>query len=492
MMRRLLGWILGIGVLVWAAVWLADHPGSVSLQWQGWRVDTSVAFLLGCVAAVALATAIVYRALATVWQVPRRLLFLRRGNRRERGYRALTQGLVAVAAGDAAEAQRLAKRADDLLGEPPLTMLLSAQAAQLTGDDAAAKRHFSGMLGTQETAFLALRGLLMQAQRAGDEDAALDYARRAFALRPRTPWVVTTLFDLQIKRGLWPEALTTIETGAKHGIFTGQDATRRRVVTLLACSAEAGDAGDARMALDQARRAHGLAPEFVAATLRLAGLQIGGGRGRAAAKLIQDAWAAGPHPELARLYLSIHDGEDPIARMRRIERLVSHNPSHPESHLALAGAAMEANIWGTARGHLEAADTAGGRDARLCRLRADVEEAEHGDVDAVRHWLLAASDAPPDPAWVCESCAAAWRLWSPVCGRCEAFATLAWSSPERVRELAAAPAGVASAADAPAAAAPAAETESLPPPEAPPRDPEPGPEDITFTESRPARAEPRA
>lgn len=480
MMRRLIGWIVGIGLLVAVAVWLADHPGSVSLQWQGWRVDTSVAFLLGCVAAVAVATAIVYRGLATVWRVPRQLLFWRRGNRREKGYRALTQGLVAVAAGDAAEAQRLAKRADDLLGEPPLTMLLSAQAAQLTGDDMAAKRHFSGMLDTPETAFLGLRGLLMQAQREGDEDAALDYARRAFALRPRTQWVVTTLFDLQIKRGLWAEALASVETGAKHGIFTGADGKRRRAVTLLACSAEAGDTGDGRGALDHAKRAHALAPDFLPATLRFAGLQIGGGRGRAAAKLIQDAWASTPHPELARLYLSIEEGEDPLARMARIERLVSHNPSHPESHLALAAAAFEAKIWGTARGHLEAADTAGGRDARLCRLRADVEEAEHGDVESVRHWLLAAADAPPDPAWVCESCAAAWRLWSPVCGRCEAFATLAWSSPERVRELTAAPAGT----EHP--------NETLPVPEAPQPDPdpEPGPVDITFTES--PRAPPHA
>jgi hypothetical protein len=43
--------------------------------------------------------------------------------------------MVAVAAGDAAEAGRQAKRADALLGDPPLTMLLSAQAAQLNGDD---------------------------------------------------------------------------------------------------------------------------------------------------------------------------------------------------------------------------------------------------------------------------------------------------------------------------------------------------------------------
>ncbi len=479
MMRRLIGWIIGIGLLVGLAVWLADHPGTARLEWRSWRVDTSVAILLGGIAAVALATAIVYRGLAAAARIPRRILVFRRSARREKGYRALTRGLVAVAAGDVAEAERQARRANDLLDDPPLTMLLSAQAAQLAGDDVAARQYFSGMLEKPETAFLALRGLLLQAQREDDDDAALDYARRAFALRPKTPWVVTTLFDLQVDRGLWHEALSTVETGLKNGVFTGEDGKRRRVVTLLACSAASGDDGETRRALDFARRAHGLAPEFLPATLRYAGLQIGGGHRRSAAKLIEGAWSTRPHPELARLYLSIGSSEDALARMRRIERLVSHNPSHPESHLALAAAAIEASIWGSARGHLEAADSADGRDARLCRLRADVEEAEHGEVDAVRHWLLAAAEAPPEPAWVCGDCGAAWRHWSPVCGHCEAFATLVWSAPRRVRELL----GPTAAAPDPVTAPEHADDPAPPVEPAPVADPGPG--DIRFTESRP-------
>ncbi len=431
MMRRLIGWIVGIGLVVALAAWLADHPGTARLEWQGWRIDTSVAILFGGVAAAALATVIVYISLSVAARIPRRILVFHRGARRERGYRALTRGLVAAAAGDAGEAERQARRANDLLDDPPLTLLLSAQAAQLAGDDAAARKHFSSMLEKPETMFLALRGLLMQARREGDEDAALDYARRAFVLRPKTPWVVTTLFDLQVRRGLWYEALSTVEAGLKNGIFAGEDGRRRRVVTLLACSAASGDSDEPRRALAFAKQAYGLAPEFLPAILRHAGLQIGGGHGRAAGRLIEGAWLGHPHSELARLYLSIAPNADPLARLRRIERLASHNPDHIESRLALAAAAIEASLWGSARSHLEAAEAAGGREARLCRLRADLEEAEHGAADVVRRWLLAAAEAPPEPAWVCGDCGISWRHWSPICGHCEAFATLTWSQPRR-------------------------------------------------------------
>ncbi len=60
-----------------------------------------------------------------------------------------------------------------LLAEPPLTLLLSAQAAQLNGDEQAARRYFTAMLDRAETEFLGLRGLVMQALRGGDEAAAL-------------------------------------------------------------------------------------------------------------------------------------------------------------------------------------------------------------------------------------------------------------------------------------------------------------------------------
>ncbi len=437
MTRRLVLWAIGISALIAAAVWLADNPGSATLEWRGWRVDSSVAVLIGAVAAIAVAAAIFYRGAWTLWGVPRRILFWRRMARREKGYRTLTRGLVAVAAGEAEEARKLAARAEKLLGDPPLTKLLTAQAAQLIGDEAAARTHFADMLDRPETAFLGLRGLVLAARKEGDEAAALEYAKRAYAIRPKTPWAAITLLDLQIGRNLWREALTTVEAAIRHGILTGEDGKRRRVVVLLACSGAAGEAGEAKAALDFARRASSLDPDFLPATLRHAGLLIGGGRTRQATKLIQDAWTHNPHPELARLYLSIHAAEDAIGRMRRMERLAAQNAGHRESHLALAAAAVDAELWATARKHFDEAEEAGRRDGRLCRLRADAEEAEHGDTEAARRWLVAAAEAAPDPAWVCGDCGAVWRHWTPVCGRCESFASLAWGTPEHVREGAA-------------------------------------------------------
>src|SRR5882724_3853420 len=158
-MLRTLFFFLKLAVLLAVAVWLAERPGQVSLVWLGYRIDTSVGILLAAVLVLAVIVALLYRLWRFLVRSPRQIARARHDKRRREGYRALTQGMVAVAAGDA---QRQSKKAGLLLEEPPLTLLLAAQAAQLNGDEAAARRYFEAMLERPETSFLGVRGLLMQ------------------------------------------------------------------------------------------------------------------------------------------------------------------------------------------------------------------------------------------------------------------------------------------------------------------------------------------
>ncbi len=215
--------------------------------------------------------------------------------------------------------------------------------------------------------------------------------------------------------------------------MTAAEGRERRVVVLLGCSGEAGEAGSGNQALAHARKAHAQAAEFLPATLRVVGLLIGQGKNRPASRLIHNAWSREPHPELARLYRSMFEADEPIKRVRRIERLASFNPDHAESHIALAEAALEAELWGNARAQLERA-AGDAPPARVCRLMADLEEAENGNIEAAREWLLKAATAEPDPSWMCTSCGAAWLHWSPICGKCDALGMLDWRTPERARD----------------------------------------------------------
>jgi HemY protein len=438
MIRFTISIIVALAIVVAAAIWFSDRPGIVSIEWQGWLIEMSVGRFVLAAAIILAAALIVIGIFRAIGHVPGRIRESLRTSRRERGYRALTQGMVAVAAGDPDEANRQARRADVLLEEPPLTMLLSAQGAQLNGDEEAATRYFNGMLERPETAFLGVRGLLIQAQKNNDRRGALEYAERAYQLQPKTPWVLNTMFELQIAEGRWRAALSTLEEAVKRRAVTAEAARDRRAAVLLGCSGEAEAGGDLAEALKFAKRANTLAPEFLPAVLRTADLMVRAGKTRPATRMIQDAWGRTPHPELARLYGDMDKsggaGGDDLKRVKRFERLLSFNLDHRESHIALADAALAAELWGEARNHLEkaAGDTP---PVRVCRMMADLEERSGDNPDAVRTWLVRASDAPPDPAWICGDCGAAWGDWTPICGNCQALGTLAWEPPARAPTL---------------------------------------------------------
>jgi len=432
---RFLPPLVVIALLIAGAVFVADRPGSVEVVWQGWRIDTSVAVLVVGVVVLAMLAAALFHLLRKIIGGPAAFMRRRREKRRREGYRALTQGMVAVAAGEAEEAQKFARKADVLLAEPPLTLLLSAQAAQLNGDEHAAKKYFTAMLERTETEFLGLRGLIMHALRAGDEATALHLVERAKALRPKTPWVVSSHFDLLARAERWAEAEATLLDATKRKALAALDHRHHRAVLLHEKSRAAEAAGDSREALAQSAKAHALDPAFVPAAVRYATLLRVAGRERAAAKAIEAAWRAAPHPSLAEVYGSLYAEQPALMRLKHVERLAAANPDHPESHLALAAAALAAKLWGEARRHLEAAGALADEHApppspRVCRLMAELEMGQHDDHGGARLWLArAASTSNLDETYVCSACGAETPSWSPLCPACRAFASLHWRKP---------------------------------------------------------------
>src|SRR5262245_55945777 len=215
-----------IGVVSYVAFLIVQPPGDVAVVWLGYHADIPMWMVLSGLVLVAVIAALLWQFARFILRSPGKLGQARRDRRRRKAYRALTQGMVAVAAGDAVEAQRQAKLAGNLLNDPPLTLLLEAQAAQLGGDEKAATSYFRAMLDHPEASFLGLRGLLMQALKAGNDSDALRLARQAVTERPRAAWAAAALLDLELRAGEWPAAETTLKRAEKLRVIEPSVARR--------------------------------------------------------------------------------------------------------------------------------------------------------------------------------------------------------------------------------------------------------------------------
>ncbi|KIL97977.1 putative HemY protein [Paramagnetospirillum magnetotacticum MS-1] len=426
-MRRFLAFLVLTGLAVAGAVWLADRPGEVTIRWQGWRADTSVPVLLAVLALLLLALSVLIRLIRLVFGAPKRWLAALRLSRQRKGYAALSDGLAAAASGDAARAAKLARKADKLLHDPAITGLLSSQAARLSGDDHQLAERFRAMTERKETAFLGHQGLAELAVKAGDRTTARAEAAKAFDISPTAPDLSVLLLDLHMEAGAWAEAEQVARLARRHGSLSEADFTRRRALILLGRAEDSMAAGDEAQALDWAQDSRDADPQFTPAVALAADLLRRRGKGRKAASLLKSAFKTHAHPLLIAKWLTLGEGESALDRVKRLQDLSQANPASPEGHVALAEAALAAQLWGLARSHLEKALTQ--RPTRtVFQLLAQVERDERKDETAAHGWLMkAGTDSVPEPAWVCGGCGHHSPDFALCCPACGAAGRLEWT-----------------------------------------------------------------
>ena len=426
-MIRLVGILVVAVLLAIGIVWIADRQGELVFTLDTLEIHMSAAVAIGLSVLFTIAVILLARLIATIVTGPGAIGAWFNARRMRRGNDALSQGLIAIASGDAGEARRQAERARGILGTHPLALLLQSQSALADGDAAAQRHAYRAMLHHEQTEFLGLRGLFMLAAREDQPDQALTFAERAHALRPRVSWAANALFELKAARGDWSDARKTLDDMARFKMLDGPVLRRRRAVLLAAEALEADRRGDAQTALDRADEALALDPGLAPAAMLAAKKLAAAGKLWRAQGVVEACWAVSPHPDLAEVYAAMKPDESNEQRVARLVGLAHLNRDHFESRLLECEEAVLTKNWPEAR-RLLAPLVGDSASARVCALMAEIEEGERGDATLAHAWLARAARAPRDAEWRCRHCGASQSDWSAVCQTCSNFDTLVWSA----------------------------------------------------------------
>ncbi len=417
-MTRIVVFLVLLTLLALAGAWFADQPGDVAITWLGRHIEMSVFALAAMIFAIVVVAVLLWSIARLIMRTPDIVTLIFRNRRRDKLMHAQTSGLLAVGSGDLRLAERQASEARRIDADAPLTLLLTAQTAQMRGDRIEADRAFKAMLGHEETRALGLRGLFIEARRRDDPAAARDYAERALAEGRPAPWAGVAMLEQQTIDGDWDGALKTLEANARAGIVERDAARRQRAVLLTAQSLADGVLDDKALAL--ALEAHKLAPDLVPAAVRAARILASQGHVRRVVKLVEQTWRLTPHPDLADIYTHARLGDSARDRLGRAESLARIVTDEPEGKLAVARASIEAGDFVRARAVL--APLLDKPTGRVCLLMAKLEQDVTGDLAKARGWLARAVNAAPDPAWTADGYVSdRWLPASPLTGRLDAF-----------------------------------------------------------------------
>lgn len=421
--------------LIFGAAWILDTPGEVKVAFGGREFFLSPIGFLVALGLLLVAALIILKLVGLLVAVMRFLLgdetaisryFSR--SRERRGYDAVSDAMVALAAGDARLAVKKSRKADRLLNRPDLSNLLNAQAAQLSGDRAGTMEAYKAMLASDRTRPVALQGLTQLKIEEGDTETAMALARKAFALQPSNDRVIRTLFELQSKQADWSGARETLNASVHARLLPRDVGTRRDAVLSLADARASLAEGETERGHEAALQANRLAPTLIPAAALAARIQTEAGQKRKATKILTTAWAANPHPDLAAAFAAVEPEETPMTRRKRFAALVGARPADVESRLLEAELALAAEDFPGARkalGDLPESDPT----TRSLALMAAIERGQGAPEAVVRGWLAKALGASRGPQWVCGNCGHVHAGWAPVCEHCGAFDTLDWKTP---------------------------------------------------------------
>lgn len=432
---KVLFFVTIVAALAFGAGLLLDTGGGLRLAIGGWE------FTLGPLQAVVVAVLLV----ALIWLVMRltgllvAILRFVTGdetaitryfdrNRERRGYQALTEGMMALAAGEPRTALVRATRAERYLGRPELTTLLTAQAAELSGDTRRATEAYKALLSDERTRFVGVRGLLKQKIAEGDMETARMLAEKAYELKPRHPETQDILLKLQSEQADWKGARATLGAKLKAGALPKDIYRRRDAIMALQEARGVIDEAASVEAREAAIEANRKSPDLIPAAAMAARGLTAKGDPKGAARVLKKAWEMQPHPDLAAAFAEIMPEETPQARIKRFQTLVKAKPEHDETKLLLAELHLAAEDFPAARRALGDIITRHPTQRALA-IMAAVERGEGADDAVVRGWLSKALTAPRGPQWCCDNCQAIHSDWAPVCSNCAGFDTMTWREP---------------------------------------------------------------
>jgi HemY protein len=423
-MHRIILFLVLIALAAAGAAWIADQGGDVDLSWGVWKIHASLPVFVLALGVVMVAAMLAWSILRGLWRTPERMRRARHERRHARGRHAITRGLLAVGHGDSSAARAHADVARRLASNDPLALLLHAQSAQLDGNREGAQRAFRAMAERKDTRLLGLRGLFVEAQRAHDSHAATAIAEEALKLSPGSTWASQAVLGFRCAKGDWTGALAILDNNLASGLVDKAAWRRQRGVLLTARALEL-ETLDRDLSREIIMEAVKLAPTLVPAAVLASKYQSEAHQIRRSMRLVEAAWLAQPHPDLADAYAHVKLGDSARQRLVRIETLAEKAPGHIESALAVARAAIDASEFSRAREVL--APYIANPTQRVAMLMAEIERGEHGDSGRARGWMLRAVRARHDPVWTADGYVSdRWRPVSPVTGKLDAFQ---WQTP---------------------------------------------------------------
>ena len=390
-MKRLI-WLLlllaiAVGLYLLSLAIEADR-GYVLFAYKGFRYQSGLWAFLGLLVVMVVLYYLIKWTLRLLLSSTRLANPWSRLHRTRRVRQASEQGMLDLAEGRWARAQRQLTRAAEADSQPLMYYLGAARAASKLGDHEQSDALLERALNKQPQAELAIALTHAELQRnRGDSEAALQTLQAMRERHPGHHLVLRQLQRLYLQRQEWSALLGLLPELRKEKALPAAELDELERETWRGRLAEVGDGGleQGEAALSSLHKAwnHLSAslrhePELIATyveQLRRLGAQ------QEAEEVLRSALKRGYDSRLARFY-GVLRGADPARQLQTAEHWLKQHPQDPALLLTLGRLSLQNQLWGKARDYFESSlklERHPETCAELARLLAQLGELERSN-----------------------------------------------------------------------------------------------------------------
>ncbi|MFO7592611.1 MAG: heme biosynthesis HemY N-terminal domain-containing protein [Pseudomonadota bacterium] len=364
-MRVLIIVILVLGTAIGFTLLAQRDPGYVLINYAGWSVESSFSIFLLAAAIAFFAFYLLLRLLFGTLHLPRRAIRWRRHHKAVQTRELTNKGLIALAEGNWARAEKKLSRSAADSQTPLINYLGAARAAQKQGAEIRRDEYLSQAYQSMPDAELAVGLTQADLQLSqGQVEQALATLHYLRTVAPKHGYVLYLLKKLYEKMQSWDELSHLLPDLHKHHVLEEDDysALEHRVHSgRLKGAASLQKLED--IWLDLPRKLHhapDLLFDYAECLCRI-------NEEQKAEAVLRDYLKKHWDPTLIRLYGRIR-GADLNKQQDTAEHWLREYEHHPELLLALGRLSLQNQLWGKARSYLEASLGAEPRAETCCEL----------------------------------------------------------------------------------------------------------------------------
>ena len=420
-----------LAIIALSAAWLSNNPGSVQMEWLGWRMQTSVAVVI---AVFVIGYAVFYAFLAKpLLLLKNKILYWARADLRAEKmakakvdreidrYTLLGKGLTALAAGDLETAKKLQKDIVKKFADDEVkTFVFDAQLAEAQNNTAQAMELYGKLAEEPETRLLGMRGKIRLLRLNGAPEKALKACEELLTEKNPMPWTVSEAFELQVLEKQWEKATATLEKARKMELFDKKTLKHLKASVLLEQSTETTDAAQKERLVFEAVETD---DSLIQAVLTAAALNAEKGEIRKARKQLCKLWKTAPCWAVYEAFQALTPEKPALEAVTDLQDLLDENKDAEINALVMADASLKARLWGQAKGLLEKYLAVKSNSKRALLMMAEIAAANRDEKLAVEYGEKAAV-AETEPMYVCSVCKTAFNEWHTVCPTCHTLGTM--------------------------------------------------------------------